>query len=192
MTERYFNQEEICLAKNYLRILAEISARFWAKAFLSEDFMYKGKVGYIDVGYKSGQWKDYPATEKEEISAEQIMTFIDTYVQECEKSIKRYVEGDREVAYILGVTSEEIRANPRFRQDRTKIIVDLNYGLKDFSFGGWDNDPTNEVAKAKKAAGLEGAMRVNSKYRKTHIDLRDGEVYVRKGGIRKNICNLNE
>lgn len=191
MNERYFFEGEIREAKNLLTVLAQVSARFWAEALLSDEFMYKGKVSYIDTGYyKSGGWRDYPSTNKEKITAEQILKFIKTYEGEAQKEIEREVESDRRVARILGIDPHDVTKNPRFAEDGTRLVIDWGYGSDIFSFGGWDNDPYGAVAVAKKAAGIDGAMRTNSKYRKTSIELENRQVVTSRYGGKKILMEV--
>lgn len=195
MNERYFFEGEIREAKNLLTVLAQVSARFWAEALLSDQFMYKGKVSYIDTSYyKSGSWRDYPSTNKEEITAKQVMTFIKAYEEEAEKTFERCLSNNTDVARILGMDVNDITENPRFAEDGTKLEFDWEYysgfGVSGFSFGGWDNDPYGAVAVAKKAAGIDGAMRVNSSYRKTSIELKNRKIVIHRYGSKKVLMEV--
>lgn len=195
MNERYFFEREILEAKNMLTVLVKVSAQFWAEALLSDQFMYKGKVSYIDTSYyKSGSWRDYPSTEKEVITAEQILTFIKRYEEEAEKTFERCLSSDTDVARLLGLDACDVTENPRFTEDGTKIKFEWNhysgFGVSGFSFGGWDNDPYGAVAVAKKAAGIDGAMRVNSSYRKTSVELKKRKIAIRRYGSRKVLMEI--
>lgn len=172
----FFNEAEVKKAENLLTILAEQSARFWANSFISDDFLYHGEVVYRSSSFYLGDgWSDRPNKEHEPPSAKQILKFMEVYLDEARKKIDWCLQRDTEVAMILRLE---------------KRMPDEYWGgtLNKFFFGGWDNDPFGEVAKAKKAAELVGAMSHESGYRKTTIELCKGKIYRCRYGSREQIA----
>ncbi len=176
---RHFTDAEIKKAENMLLILASESARFWTNAIMSGSFLYQGETYYHNSDfYKSSQWVDRPNEKHEPITAEQILKFMEVYLDEAKETINRWLEDDKQVALILGLKSrvpeEQYWAFPG-----------------EFSFGGWDNDPCGAVAVAKKEAGLVGTMSVNSPYRKTMIMLCKGKIYRWRCGSKEILMTVD-
>ena len=92
--------------------------------------------------------------------------------------IENLIQRDKDVAVILGL--------------RERMPNESWYVPDSYRFGGWDNDPTGILARAKKEAELEGPMSVCSPYRKTSVELKDGTIYVCRLGAKKVIAILEE
>ena len=167
MSDRAFTKAEIKKAEMLLLVLAHESSRYWANAFLSPSFLYQGEVIYYDsVFYKSGRWIDVPNNNHDPITGDQIMKFINVYMDEAKKEIKGILCNDMEIAKILG------------KESRLNNVNWLGNSDADYYFGAWNNDPWGAVAIAKKAAGLEGEMSINSGYRETRVVLCRGKIYI--------------
>lgn len=177
--KRVFTQAEIKRAETFLLALAHEGALFWSNAFMSESFLYQGRVEYVASDfYKSSGWRDYPNENHDPITAEQILKFINTYMELAKAEIATLIQRDKDVAIILGL--------------QERMPNETWYVLDSYSFGGWDNDPTGIVAQAKREAGLDGAMRLNSPYRKKSVELKDGVIYTYRLGKKTNLAVLEE
>ena len=155
---RAFTEAEVKQAEDLLLILAQESAMFWAKAFLSPSFLYQGTVRYINSSYnKSDGWKDFP-------NENHIIKFFEAYMSEAKRLIGKLISSDRNVAMLLGMRE---RLND----------VNFDYKSDDYSFGGWNNRPYGAVAVAKMEANLVGTMSVDSSFRNTKILLCKGKIY---------------
>lgn len=177
--ERVFTQAEIKRAEGLLLALAHESALFWSNAFMSKSFLYQGRVEYINSDfYKSSGWRDYPNENHAPITAEQILKFINTYMELAKEEIGILIQMDKNVAVILGLQD---------RMENETLYVPDSY-----RFGGWDNDPTGIVARAKREAGLDGAMSVNSPYRKTSVELKNGVIRTYRLGMKQILAVLEE
>lgn len=173
MSDRIFTNKEVKQAETLLLMLANESVQFWAQAFLSPSFLYQGEVWYYSSSfYKSSCWMDKPNDNHDPITGEQIIRFMNVYMDEAKKKIERLINSDVEVAKILGL--------------KQRLNIDWTWKDDDeYLFGGWDNDPWGEVAIAKKEAGLDGPMSVNSGYRKTTVRLCKGKIYKNRRPIKE-------
>lgn len=178
MSERRFTKSEVITAKNCLTILAHESANYWAGALVSEDFMHQGKVWYrTSKFHKSDRGYDEPNPDAIPISGEQIINFYNAYLGSCIRAINQLIEDDRVVAAILF--------------DKKNVIPEEeSFGEFAFSFGGWDNDPEGEVAKAMEESGIEGAMRVSSGFRKSYVGLKDGVIFLSNFGFKGTVMEV--
>ena len=161
MSERRFTKSEVITAKNCLTIMAHLSASYWMNAIMSDSFMPQGKVWYNS---ELQCWVDEPNPDAKPISADQILKFYNTFTVNCDDAIDQLTADDRVVAAIL--------------YDKKNVIPEEeSLGEVAFRFGGWDDNPEDIVAEAMEEAGIEGAIRADSSYRKSYIGLDDGVIF---------------
>lgn len=85
---KFFTDVEVKKAENMLELLAYESARFWAEALNTESFLYHGRSEYLASSYyKSASWHDEPNEEQEPIKANQILKFVEVYLEEARKKL---------------------------------------------------------------------------------------------------------
>jgi hypothetical protein len=176
---RRFTEAEVDKATAMLMLLAHEDAYYWANALMSKFFMHQGRVWYRTSSfYKGDRWVDEPNSEAPPISGEQILTFINSFIQNSRKTIEKYVEEDGAVAVILHKEKDRVPEKDRYTTD-------------EFSLGGWDNDPYGEVNHAMKEAGIEGAFKVGAPYRKTLLFFSKGRIYISKNGFDVLLLNVS-
>jgi hypothetical protein len=181
MTEknRLFTTSEVTTAKTVLTVLAHESALYWVNALTSPFFMHQGEVDYRTSSfYKSDRWVDCPNPKAAPISGEQITKFYNAFMDYSRKTIDLIVEDDIDMALILF-------------DKKNRILGNALMGKNDsFTFGGWDNDPFGEVNRAMKIAGIEGAMKVDSPYRKTCLCLKQGKIFMSRYGNKTEMMEV--
>ena len=147
-----------------LVILAHISADYWAKALMSEHFIPGGKLYDYYIGYKN-RITEIVADSVPTITFEQISKFKEKYLELAKEKIGREIESDICVAMLLDM--------------HEKVYIPIGRGDSTFNFGGWDNEPCNEVADAMKFANIYGKM--NGGYTKKRITLLAEDGTIREG-----------
>ncbi len=184
--KRLFTEAEVKEAENMMTMLAMYSAKFWAEALVSDKFLCcKNITGkdYVD----SGVYWCIENAQKVEVSATQILMFMDSYMSLALEEIARDIQSDECVAYVLGrrvIGTYSGKERIEIDGDGEKIYYICTHGGYDqICFGGVDNDPWGCVAKAKAKAEIPGIF---IGHRKTQVVLTKRKIQLWHLGLSGN------